>query len=93
MRLDAWVAASQPSLGPARRNILTVVAELTVVVSAPARHGPAGDDGAGVVTGGADRNGAGEAGDCDGGRAVVRLRHGPAQGRSCLDVEQTRSRH
>ncbi|MFH1032881.1 MAG: hypothetical protein V1806_00110 [Pseudomonadota bacterium] len=30
MRLDAWVAASQPSLGPARRNVLYVVAELTM---------------------------------------------------------------
>jgi hypothetical protein len=28
--LDAWVAASQPSLGPARRNVLYVVAELTM---------------------------------------------------------------
>lgn len=30
VRLDAWVAASQPSLGPARRNVLYVVAELTM---------------------------------------------------------------
>lgn len=29
VRLDAWVAASLPSLGPARRNILMMAAELT----------------------------------------------------------------
>lgn len=29
MRLDAWVAASQPQLGPARRKVLLSVAELT----------------------------------------------------------------
>jgi|GEM_PF-1286833 len=29
VRLDAWVAASQPQLGPARRRVLLAVAELT----------------------------------------------------------------